>query len=366
MRETLQSELTTLTTDLMRFQSTADQPDQIRGVMQYVTDYVSELPGLLLHPSESNGIPALVVTLHDTRTPALMLNGHLDVVAGTPDQFEPQVRDGRIYGRGSQDMKGSIAVLLRLLKHLATLDPRPDVGVQFVCDEEIGGKHGSQRLVAEGWGGDFCITAEPTSLHICYEQKGAVWMELRLPGSPAHGSRPWEGRNPLYAYANGLAGLMQRFPPPDQEGWQTTITPTIVDSGGNSRNQVPASLRCTFDIRHIASDQPDELAVTLLSFFPGAEVVTSRTGVGLYTNPDTPAITRLAAVIEQITGRSTQLYREHFGSDARFFSASNIPAVCCGPVGAGLHSAEEWVDIASLEVFYQVLQSYITTMRYER
>jgi succinyl-diaminopimelate desuccinylase len=75
----------------------------------------------------------------------------------------------------------------------------------------------------------------------------------------------------------------------------------------------------------------------------------------LYTDPDHPALRGLASVTERYTGRETGFYREHFGTDARFYSSQGIPSICFGPVGAGLHSDEEWVDIDSLVKLYDIL-----------
>src|SRR5918911_1597844 len=88
--------------------------------------------------------------------------------AEQPAQLQPEVRDGRIYGRASQDMKGSGAVLLRLMRDLAALPEPPDVGFMFVSDEEIGGEDGTGYLAQQGWGCGFFLAAEPTDMQICY------------------------------------------------------------------------------------------------------------------------------------------------------------------------------------------------------
>ena len=186
----LRDELIQLTCDLIAIPSTADRPEELQAVIDYAERYARSLPGVHIERCEWAGKPSLVVTLRDTRSPAVMLNAHLDVVPARPEQFRPEVRDGRIYGRASQDMKGAGAVLLRLLKDLAALDAPPDVGFMFVSDEEIGGMDGTGYLLQQGWRCGFFLAAEPTDLEICYEQKGAMWVELRLRGQPAHGSRP--------------------------------------------------------------------------------------------------------------------------------------------------------------------------------
>jgi succinyl-diaminopimelate desuccinylase len=358
METSLRDELITLTSELMRFESTADNPEQLAAAIAYVQAYLEAIPGLHIHYSESNQKPALVVTLRDTHSPAIMLNGHVDVVEATAEQFIPQVRDGRIYGRASQDMKGSVAVLMRLIKDLAGVQPPPDIGVQLVSDEEIGGEHGTGRLLLDGWTCGFFLAAEPTDLRICYEQKGIIWLQLELHGLPAHGSRPWNGHNPLPDLGHGIAALAQRFPTPQAEAWQTTATPTKVRSSDRAVNRTPNSVQLSLDIRHIPDEAADDIVATVQACFPTAEISKLRSARPMVTPADHPAVQRLVSTTERILGREAVLYREHYGSDARFYSNQHIPAVCFGPVGAGLHSDEEWVDINSLVQVYQVLREY--------
>jgi succinyl-diaminopimelate desuccinylase len=355
MSNTLRDELVALTCDLIPYSSVAERPDQLVAVIDYAEGYLRTIPNLHIQRSSAGDKPALVATLRETRSPKLFLNAHLDVVAARPEQYIPEMRDGRIYGRASQDMKGSAAVLLRMAKDLAALDNPPDVGFQFVSDEEIGGALGTNRLLNEGWLCDFFITLEPTDLNICYAHKGSMWAELYLPGVPAHGSRPWAGVNPMHALAQGLAAVAERFPTPTEEVYQTTVTPTHVRSDEGSRNRVPSGVTVTFDIRYVPEDRPDVIMAALRECFPNAQVLVDRSGEGLNTDPNHPALRNLAIIAERHTGRATGFYREHFGTDARFYSAKGIPAICFGPIGAGLHSDEEWVDIESLVTLYNVL-----------
>lgn len=360
MSDVLRDELVALTCDLVRFESVADRPEQLEAVIDYAAAYLAGVPGLFVERSAAAGKPALVVTLRDTREPALMLNGHLDVVVGLPRQFAPEVRDGRIYGRGSQDMKGSCAVMLHLVKDLAALPERPDVGFQFVTDEEIGGAEGTGRLLSEGWRCGFMLCLEPTDMGVLFEHKGAMWVELRLPGRAAHGSRPWDGHNPVADLARGLAALEERFPvPAGPDSWQTTVTPTMVQAGAGSRNQVPPAAGITFDIRYVAGDTPERIQAALAECFPTAELSVGACGPGLHTDPEHPEVCRVADVLTARLGRAPRFYREHFATDARYYTSAGIPAVCLGPVGAGLHSDEEWVSVESLADLHAALTDYI-------
>lgn len=355
----LRDELVALTCELVRISSTEEHPAQLAEAAGLAERYARAVPGVHVTRVESAGKPSVVATLRPTMAPRTFLNAHLDVVPGRPSQYEPVVRDGRIYGRGAQDMKGSAAVLLRLLKDLAAMPEPPDVGFQFVSDEEIGGNHTTGYLAASGWTCEFFLAAEPTDMQICYAQKGVAAYEVELRGRPAHGSRPWDGENAFAALREGLVALERRYPTPDEAAWVTTAVPTIVH-GGSANNRLPESLLLSLDVRHVPQEGPEQITRALRDCFPGGEVRLVRNGPPLDTSPAAPGVRRLAASVEAITGEPARLYREHFASDARHYSSRGIPAVCFGPVGAGLHSDEEWVEIASLEQTYHVLRHFVT------
>jgi succinyl-diaminopimelate desuccinylase len=232
------------------------------------------------------------------------------------------------------------------------------VGFQFVGDEEIGGFDSTGWLLDEGWRCGFFLAAEPTDLNICYAQKGLVWLEIELPGVAGHGSRPWDGVNPLVALGHGLVALQQRFPTPAKPAWETTVVPTVAQTASHTRNQISPSASLTFDVRYVPGDAPDQIVEGILGCFPGAAVKLLRTTPPLDTRPDDPQVRRLASTASQVIGREAALYREHFASDARFYSVAGIPSVCFGPVGAGLHGADEWVDIDSLVQLYAALRQF--------
>lgn len=361
----LQADLIQKTCELVRFASSADNLEQIGACMAWIRSYLERLPDIHIVYQVWEGYPVLVATLHATRTPAIFLNGHIDVVPGREEQFVPQVRHGRIYGRGAQDMKGSVAVLLRLFHDLAHHTPRPNIGIQIVSDEETGGQHGTKRLVEDGWKCEWFLAAEPTNFGICYEQKGSIWMRLRIPGVSGHGSRPWEAQNPIIKLTDGLQTLFQHFPIPRADEWRTSVTPTVLGTPNATRNRTPDELFLTLDIRYVPEEHPQEVAEQVRACFPDAEVVECDIHAPLITDPHALGIRRLAEAVKRVRGHEAICYRESYGSDARFYSQGGIPAICFGPIGAGLHSHDEWVDVASLVDLYHILWHFAHDWRSE-
>lgn len=351
----LRDELVQFTKDLIAIPSVSDDAAGRSAVIDFIEQWCRKLPGVHVVRYESNGFPSLVAAFDAQPAKALMLNAHVDVVPARPDQFTPFERDGRIYGRGSQDMKGAAAGMLLLLKGLAEAGQHPRIAWQFVTDEEIGGEDGVGYLLRNGHTADLFVAGEPTDLRIVNRAKGILWVTITQPGNPAHGSRPWDGTNPIVPVAEGIQKLLARYPIPESTAWRTTITPSALHSG-DAHNRVPVDAVLKLDIRRIPDESPDTILDFVRACFPGADVQTGHCGSALDTEEGNGEVGKLAEAVADVLGQPAVFYGEHFGSDARFYSEQGMPAVCFGPVGAGLHSHEEWVDIQSLEAFYRVLQ----------
>jgi succinyl-diaminopimelate desuccinylase len=354
----MRDRLVQLTKDLIAIPSVSDNAAERRAVIDFIERFCRDLPGVHITRHESNGFPSLVAAFDDERAKDLVLNAHVDVVPAKTEQFTPFERDGRLYGRGSQDMKGAAAAFVLLLQDLAESGRRPSVSWQFVTDEEIGGEDGVGHLLKQGYSGKFFLAGEPTDLKIVNRAKGILWITITQTGNPAHGSRPWDGVNPIVPIAIGMQKVLERYPIPDAAIWRTTVTPAALGSG-DAHNRVPVDAQLKLDIRRIPDEAPEDVLRFVRECFPGGEVTVVHNGSALETEAEDDEVIKLAQSVEEIAGAPVEFYGEHFGSDARFYSEQGIPAVCFGPVGAGLHSHDEWVDIASLETFYRIMQRLV-------
>ncbi|MBA3471448.1 MAG: M20/M25/M40 family metallo-hydrolase [Herpetosiphonaceae bacterium] len=358
----LRTELVDLTRRLVAVPSVSAESRDLNTVIDLVVAELADLPGVQLHRRDAGGFPMLVVAFDERREADIILNAHLDVVPARPEQWTVQERDGRLYGRGTQDMKGAGAVYIRLIKDIAALPAaqRPSVIFQFVTDEEIGGAHGTARLRDEGWVGNLFIAGEPTDLNICHGAKGILWIEIEQPGVPAHGSRPWEGVNPIERLAAGLRRLLDIYPPPSAAIWRTTVTAAII-KGGDAGNRIPADCMLRLDVRWTPEEGVDTVIANIERAFasdtePQARVIVRQQGTALRTAADDPQLERIRQAQASALGAEPATFREHFGSDARFYSDVKIPAVCWGPVGAGLHTDDEWVSIDGLVDYYKAVR----------
>ncbi len=314
---------------------------------------------------EHEGYRNLIVGTRPGRSAPLILNGHVDVVTAHDHQFDPRLDDnGTLWGRGVYDMKGAVAVYVELLKKLANVpvEQRPHVQVQFVSDEEIGGHHGAERMVDDGFTTDLFLAGEPTNLDICNQAKGVLWVRYKLKGEPGHAARPWLCRNPLAGLARGLHHIYGRFPVPVEAEWATTATVTGIDVGENSYNRVPDQATCKIDCRFVPQDDPQELIRWFKAVMPDSELEVVQLSGVLHTPDDHPKLVQARAVGEKVLGRAPGLFAEHFASDARHYSARGIPSLCWGPSGAGMHADDEQLNLESLETYARLVDALVVEL----
>jgi len=353
-------DLLQLTASLMSIPSVSRDRDECHRALDWVSEQIGDLRGLTRHDFEYQGYRSLIFSTRPERLSGLVLNAHLDVVPAQVSQFEPVLRDDRLWGRGSYDMKGAAAVFLQIVRDLAAMDSeqRPDVQVQFVTDEEIGGHRGAERLVPEGFVGDFVIAGEPTNLNICHAAKGVFWLTVHFEGRPGHAAMPWQADNPVIHLGRGLEKLLTHYPAPEEAVWKTTATPTGV-LAESSHNRVPDQLSLKLDIRRVPEHSQAQILADISGFFPGSRIEIVQDSYAHFVDPSNSWCQKLADFQERQLGQRPHFYREHFASDARYWTHAGIPAVCWGPCGANMHADDEYLDAPSLVTYYHLVRDWM-------
>lgn len=300
------------------------------------------------------------------RRPTLIVNGHLDVVpvnaaAWSHDPFDPQVVDGRLFGRGTADMKGGIAAAICALDVLEAAGRAPGCNLVFhlVADEERGGRWGTQALLEAGLiAGDACLVPEPTDLQLCVAERGLLQARVHVAGRPGHGSRPREGVSAIEHAARVVLALHAAdFPGSEHPllGRPTANVGTI--SGGSTFNTVAESCVVGVDRRILpgataASTQAEIEALIAAAGIDGLrysfEVDTF--GEASEMAADDPWAKTVGAAVAAATGSSPSVIGMTFTTDARFVrNQAGIPAVVCGPGSiAQAHGDDEYVAVSQL------------------
>ncbi|HYR42747.1 MAG TPA: ArgE/DapE family deacylase [Terriglobia bacterium] len=288
---------------------------------------------------------------------SLMFCGHMDTVgvAGMDAPFDPAEKNGRIYGRGSQDMKGGLASMIAAALALSRNGglPAGRLIVAAVIDEEYA-SIGAEALVT-AWKTDAAVVGEPTDMKIAVGHKGFEWVEITTEGIAAHGSRPAEGRDAILRMGRVLSRLetldreLQARQPHPVHGAASLHASFI--AGGRELSTYPD--QCTLQMeRRTIDGEPNACgltdAETILNDLRRDDPEFKASARFLFSRPPylTPADHPLPGLIESaLEQRGQKGIRGgmSFWTDAAVLGQAGIPSVVFGPGGAGLHSISEYV-----------------------
>jgi acetylornithine deacetylase len=342
-----------------------------REIVEYMCRSLARL-GLGIERIEPEaGRPSVLATLSGSGGGrSLMLNGHVDTVGieGMASPFGAEVRGGRMFGRGTHDMKGSLAACMGAAKALldAGAPLRGDLVIAGVADEEYGSL--GTAAVIERRRVDAAIVAEPTNLEICLAHKGYAWVEVETHGRAAHGSRFTEGIDANMRMGRYLAGLDEL----EQRLRAGTAHPLVgppslhaaLLAGGSGMSTYAASCRLTIERRTIPGEteahvmaELEAIAARLRAADPGfdASVRLLFAREPWEVAPDAAIVRALQAASEPVLGRTPRLVGDPPWMDAALLAAAGVETVVMGPIGAGEHSIEEWVDLDSVVQMADIL-----------
>lgn len=300
---------------------------------------------------------------------SIMLNGHLDTVGVATylaDPFDPVVRDGRLHGRGSFDMKTGVAAALVAAERAVTGGLRGDVVVALVADEELGSLGTEEVLRA--FRTDGAIVVEPSGLEIVEAHRGFAWFEVEIRGVAAHGSQPELGVDAI-AHAGrvmgALDGLRARLEGRLRHpllGYGTVRIATIV--GGTDAATVAPSCTMTLERRTLPGETPDAVEAELRATLDGIEVAYTLTRIvaraAFESDPESALFAALSAQADRVLGRPVARRGEPFWTDAGLYQEAGIPCVLIGVDGGGAHADEEWATVESIESLAAILEGTIT------
>ncbi|MBC8497982.1 ArgE/DapE family deacylase [Candidatus Bathyarchaeota archaeon] len=363
-----ESALVSLLKDMVRIDSV--NPSLVPGaageaeMAEYCADYMRSLGLETIVYDVEPGRPNAVGFLKGGgggRT--LLLNGHTDTVGVdymTIDPFQPEVRDGKLYGRGAFDMKGGLAASMAALK--AVVDSgaplKGDVILAAVCDEEYA-SIGTERLM-EDVTADGAIIGEFTGGDIQVAHKGFAWIDVETHGVAAHGSRYWEGVDAISKMGKVLAAI-------DALGENllavehplvgpASVHASIIEGGRElstypdhcklqvERRLIPGETKATVEgelhgmMKTIGAGDPKFQAEHEITFYRGPMEISRDEEICRLIHEGTV----------KITGEAPSYIGGTGWMDSEIIWNKGIPVVCHGPSGSGAHAKSEWVDLESV------------------
>ena len=300
----------------------------------------------------------------------VLLAPHLDTVVAEESQFTPQRKDGRLFGRGTCDTKGSVAAMMTALCELAKSRQRPaETEVLFagLVDEE-NAQAGSRALAAKGLHADLAIVGEPTCLEVVTAHKGSLWLKLKTRGKSAHGARPELGCNAVHEMARIVDLLQTRYAAQLARKRHPLLGAATVSvgviSGGTQANIVPDECTILVDRRTLPGETEDsvwrELRALLRAHGLEAKCVDDKQApcLPLETNPKNPLVRRFLTSVGQRRPAGV-----HYFCDAAVLAESGIPSIAFGPGDiAQAHTANEWISLDSLEQGRAMLLKFLRAL----
>jgi acetylornithine deacetylase len=299
----------------------------------------------------------------------LLLCAHTDTVSARGmeiDPFEPRVEGGRLYGRGSYDMKGGVAACLAALQALHRLHERGGFDGRvlgaFVVDEEFASAGAFD--VAGRHRADACVLTEPSALALVLAHKGFVWAEITTRGTAAHGSR-WDlGRSAVHA-AGRIVAELDRF---DRDVLRARTHPLCgpaslhcaTITGGDGWSTYAAACTLRVERRTLPGETAarvlDELRACVEAAGTEAEIEVKLTREPMEAARTSHVAAAVRAAARHVLGREPEEIGVAYWMDAAIFHAAGIPTVNIGHDGAGAHAAVEYAELASVTELARILE----------
>ncbi|HEX2840615.1 acetylornithine deacetylase [Hyphomicrobium sp.] len=357
---------------LVSFDTTSHKSN--RELVSFVEDYLAGHGiGSQLVPTADGEKASLFATIGPADVPGIGLSGHTDVVpadpaAWTSDPFTMRRDGGRLYGRGTADMKGYLACVLAMVPEFKRRKLKVPLHIVFSYDEEVGCT-GVRPMIAE-LGARLpkpraVIVGEPTSMAVVDAHKGPVRWHVEVIGRAAHSSMAHLGVNAISVAAR-LIGELDRIEkelaalPPDPRFVPPYPTLQVTEvTGGIASNIVPAICRFGFEVRSMPGLDVDAIEQRLVTFAqnqclpdmqrlaPEADIVIRQTNRVPPFGAD--RMSEVVALALKLAGQN-ETGAVSYATEAGLFQTAGVPAVVCGPGDiAQAHTADEWIAVSEME-----------------
>lgn len=342
--------------ELIKFKTVSDDQEFVKCIT-YIKEYLKDTK-LYLEDYLFNGKRSLVISNTVSNNLDIIFCGHLDVVPGNDNQFNPVIKKGKMYGRGTYDMKGHDAVMIEIMKNLNT---SYKVALFLTCDEEQGGFNGTNKLLNEiGYTSRLAIVPDAgNNFQLVTEEKGVLQIEITIKGTPAHSSCPWNGDNAIIKLMEIYNKIIKKYPmPKDDLDYKTSVNLGYI-KGGDAINRVAGSATMGLDIRHTLTDTKADILKFIHNLSSDTIVNVLKEGIEFaYLENDLSK--KYLSCAEKVLGHAISLSKCASSSDARFFYEKGISTVLMNAEGFDMHGDNEYIILASLNKLYEIYERMLS------
>lgn len=343
-------EIVTNLKKLISFKTIKDNYSEFDKALSFVEN---ELSNYYVKEYIINNYKNLVISNTKSKDLDVIFCCHIDVVPA--DKYEAEVYDGKLYGRGSFDMKGQLSVVMSLFKNNKS---NKKIAFMITSDEEIGGAcckeilkdYNAKLAVVPDGGKDF---------ELVVEEKGLLQLEITAYGITAHASEPYKGDNPLLKLIYLYENLLDIYKMPKNENEFVTSINLSKLNGGDANNMVPGSASMILDVRYTKDNPPDEIINDIKSLSDEIEVKVLAKDSMFQVDENLAVIKKFIKDSEKVLGRKIIIQKCVATSDAIYFSEKNIPTILINPRGNYWHGPGEYVEIDSLYSLYEIFKNLI-------
>lgn len=354
--------------DLVRFRSETGNDVEVDKCLEYIAKSFEGTKARVLIERFDNASPVIFIANNDDSLQDVLVLGHIDVVKASDEMFEPKIVDGKMYGRGTLDMKAFASVAMNSMHYVLEHNLGVKFGIMLSTDEEKGSKstHAfmdkhpdiTARVVLDNdVGGD--ITK------IINKCKNPVFVKLLADGKQAHGSTPWDGLDANEMIMHTIANLRKKYPYFDiksrapEDTWIDTMHVALMN-GGEVSNIIAGKAEALLDFRLVETSSVENLEKNLAEACAEGvsyKIVSSSNPVVMAE--DNPAIVAYKKLAEKVLGKPIDFEQIGGATDARLFAQKGATVIMHSGSGEGMHADGEYVDVASVEALAKVQLEYL-------
>jgi succinyl-diaminopimelate desuccinylase len=365
-------DLIELIVKLVEFPSYSGNVEAIKNCLQYCIDYFDDIRDkIFIKKIENNGVQSVLLSNCDTLDYDILEVGHIDVVpVNDSAMFKPKIVGNIMYGRGVADMKGPVAVGMKILEYVLKNDINLRYGLLIVTDEESGGFNGAKYWSENiGLKTKLLINADAgESLNeIIYKSKGSLLVKLSSVGEPSHGSRPWLGIDANENIINVVNNLRKSFAyysknnVPEDEWINTMHVSTI--SGGKAPNVISDYAEAVLDFRFTEDYTIDSLMEVIKDNLENDVSATKLIeGNLIFNKPENEYLQLYRGIVEKNTGKKVFFNYTTGSSDARYFAKDGVTILSAKSDSGDIHGDKEWLDIEKIKIFMKMRLEFLKAL----